>query len=117
MADKIIAVRGNCDSEVDQMLLHFPIMADYALLVDEGKRLLLTHGHIFNTENPPMAAEAIFCGHTHLWKLERIGQMAVCNTGSPTFPKGGNPPSLAIYEAGKISLRTLHGEILKELTL
>lgn len=117
MADKIIAVRGNCDSEVDQMLLRFPIMADYALLVDEGKRLLLTHGHIFNTENPPMAVEAIFCGHTHLWKLERIGQMAVCNTGSPTFPKGGNPPSLAIYEAGKISLRTLHGEILKELTL
>ena len=51
LADKIIAVRGNCDAEVDQMLLDFPIMETYALLVDGGKRYLLTHGHIYNKEN------------------------------------------------------------------
>ena len=53
LADKIIAVRGNCDAEVDQMLLDFPIMETYALLVDGGKRYLLTHGHIYNKENMP----------------------------------------------------------------
>ncbi len=65
LADKIIAVRGNCDAEVDQMLLHSPIMADYALIVDEGKRLFLTHGHIFNPTNlPPGKFDAVFFGHT-----------------------------------------------------
>ena len=54
MADKIIAIRGNCDSEVDQMLLDFPIMQDYMLLVDEGHKLLLTHGHIYNKVTPAL---------------------------------------------------------------
>ena len=117
MANRIVAVRGNCDSEVDQMLLHFPIMADYALLVDEGKRLLLTHGHNYDTEHRPTAFEVMFCGHTHLWQLEPKGDFIVCNTGSPTFPKGGNPPTFAIYDSGTISVHTLDGKILKEVAL
>ena len=117
MANKTIAIRGNCDSEVDQMLLHFPIMADYALLVDEGNRLLLTHGHKYDASHQPTAFEVLFSGHTHLWKLEHKGDFVVCNTGSPTFPKGGNPPTFAIYNSGKISVHTLDGNILKELTL
>ncbi len=117
MANRIVAVRGNCDSEVDQMLLHFPIMADYALLVDEGKRLLLTHGHNYDTEHRPTAFEVMFCGHTHLWQLEPKRDFIVCNTGSPTFPKGGNPPTFAIYDSGTISVHTLDGKILKEVAL
>ena len=106
MADKIIAVRGNCDSEVDQMLLHFPIMADYALIVDEGKRLFMTHGHIYNEENlPKLGIDALFYGHTHLQKLEKSSDgKLICNTGSVTFPKGGNPKTFAIYEKGKIKM-------------
>lgn len=50
LADNIVAVRGNCDSEVDQMLLHFPIQATYSLLVDEGRKILLTHGHVYNDQ-------------------------------------------------------------------
>ncbi len=70
MADKIIAVRGNCDSEVDQMLLDFPIMSDYAMIVDEGHKLFLTHGHIYNKENLPKGSfDAVIYGHTHLWEL------------------------------------------------
>ena len=83
MKENIVAVRGNCDSEVDQMLLHFPIMAPYAVVVDEGRRLFLTHGHIYNEENmPPGLHDVFFYGHTHLQKLERTpnGQV-VCNTG------------------------------------
>lgn len=70
LADKIIAVRGNCDAEVDQMLLDFPIMETYALLVDGGKRYLLTHGHVYNKENMPKGPyEAMIYGHSHLWEL------------------------------------------------
>lgn len=118
-ADKIVAVRGNCDAEVDQMLLDFPIMETYALLVDHGKRYLLTHGHIYNKENMPKGPyDAIVYGHSHLWELSYVDvpmlgkdsekiRRAVCNTGSITFPKGGNPPTLATLEDGKFTMYRL----------
>ena len=119
LADKIVAVRGNCDAEVDQMLLDFPIMETYALLVDHGKRYLLTHGHIYNKENMPKGPyDAIVYGHSHLWELSHVDvpmqgkesdklRRAVCNTGSITFPKGGNPPTLATLEDGKFTMYRL----------
>ncbi len=116
MADQIIAIRGNCDSEVDQMLLEFPIMADYALLVDEGKRLFLTHGHIYNESHLPKGkSDFFFYGHTHLWKLEKQDETTVCNTGSITFPKGGNVPTFATYENGKVNIYQTDGTLLKTL--
>ena len=118
MADDIVAIRGNCDSEVDQMLLHFPIMADYLLLVDGDKRLILTHGHVYNKEKRPLGkCDAIFYGHTHLWELTRTPQGVVCNLGSITFPKGGNPPTFAIYEAGVISVYKTDGTLLQKMSL
>ena len=116
MADKIIAVRGNCDAEVDQMLLDFPMMETYVLLVDQGKRYLLTHGHIYNKENMPKGPyDAIVYGHSHLWELSHVeapswregeekAPLAVVNTGSITFPKGGNPPTFATLENGKFTM-------------
>lgn len=126
MADDIVAVRGNCDSEVDQMLLHFPILQTYMLLVDEGRRLLLTHGHLYHKEHLPAGHfDAVFYGHTHLWELsqaqraerDRPALPVICNTGSITFPKNGNPPTMAVYEKGCITVYTLQGEILQTLTL
>ena len=118
LADKIVAVRGNCDAEVDQMLLHFPIMQDYMLLVDEGRKLLLTHGHIYNKENLPAGKyDAVIYGHTHLWELERINGTVICNTGSITFPKNGNQPTLATYESGTFTMYSLAGEQLNQLSL
>ncbi len=116
MADDIVAVRGNCDSEVDQMMLHFPIGSDYLLLVDEGRRLLLTHGHIYNKEQLPCGRfDAVFYGHTHRWELTKKDGTIVCNTGSITFPKDGNPPTVAIYEHGKVTMYNLENhEILDE---
>ena len=113
LADKIVAIRGNCDSEVDQMLLHFPIMGTYMLLVDGGRRYLLTHGHLYNKENMPQGPyDAIVYGHTHLWELAHAAgpagrEVLVCNTGSITFPKGGNPPTLATLEDGKFTVYNL----------
>ena len=117
-SDPIIAVRGNCDSEVDQMLLNFPIMADYALLVDNGKKLFLTHGHVYNENNLPKGKhDVFFYGHTHLWKLEKEPTALFCNTGSITFPKGGNAPTFATYENGTISIHQLNGTLLKSVRL
>lgn len=117
LADKIVAVRGNCDAEVDQMLLHFPLMQDYMLLVDNGVKLLLTHGHVYNKEHLPSGqVDAVLYGHTHLWELEKAGDMVVCNTGSITFPKQGNPPTMVVYENRKFLVYTLDGELLKELS-
>ena len=113
----VMAVRGNCDSEVDQMLLQFPVLSTYAVVVDNGRRLFLTHGHVFNEENLPACKhDFFFYGHTHLWKLEQddSGQV-VCNTGSVTFPKGGNEPTFAIYEDGHVEMRRLDGSVVKKL--
>ncbi len=117
--DCIVAVRGNCDSEVDQMLLDFPMLADYALLVDDGVKLFLTHGHLFQPGvRPALSIDAFFAGHTHLWLLEKSEEgIACCNCGSPTFPKGGNPPTFAVYENKTITVYTIDGEILKRLSI
>lgn len=118
MANDIVAVRGNCDSEVDQMLLDFPILSTYTLLVDNGKKLLLTHGHIYNKERLPNGRfDAIIYGHTHLWMLESTKDGVICNTGSVTFPKGGNPPTLAIYENGILGIYLLDGTPVKTMRI
>ena len=66
--NKLLCVRGNCDTEVDQMVLEFPIMADYAVMYLDGKMLYLSHGHHFNPENPPELSEGdiLMNGHTHI---------------------------------------------------
>ena len=117
LADRIVAVRGNCDSEVDQMLLQFPVLADYAVVVDNGRRLFLTHGHVYNEEHmPPCRHDAFFYGHTHLWKLERSADgCVVCNTGSVTFPKGGNVPTFAVLDNGRLSVRAMDGTVLASI--
>ncbi len=116
LSDRIIAVRGNCDSEVDQMLLQFTIMSDYAMIVDNGVRLFLTHGHKYNESNmPTVACDAFLYGHTHLWKLETVNGKTVCNTGSITFPKGGNEPTFATFADGELRIHSLNGDTLKYL--
>lgn len=131
MSDRIIAVRGNCDSEVDQMLLSFPCLADYAMLFVGGKKIFITHGHLFNPGVPaggafppgsvsiPAAGTDVFMsGHTHLWELERHEGVVVCNTGSVTFPKDGRVPTFATIDDDMVlRLRALDGRVLKEITL
>lgn len=117
-ASDVVAIRGNCDGEVDQMLLHFPILGDYLLLVDEGKKLFLTHGHVYNKDKMPQGHfDAIVYGHTHLWEMTPIDGTVVCNTGSITFPKGGNEPTFMTYEHGTFTAYNLEGKKLKEYSL
>lgn len=118
LADRIVAVRGNCDAEVDQMLLHFPMMGDYAMLVEGGRRYMLTHGHKYNMNNrPQLGIDVMMYGHTHLWDLHKEDDgTIICNTGSITFPKGGNVPTFVTIEHdGTICVRNLDGEVLSSL--
>lgn len=109
LKDKIIAVRGNCEAEVDQMLLEFPCMADYALIEEEGIRIFATHGHLYNPGKLPfLPTGALFLyGHTHLWEVCREKGITICNPGSITLPKQGREATFAIYEAGIISVHRL----------
>lgn len=111
MADRIVAIRGNCDSEVDQMLLNFPMMADCSTVVNGRQRYFLTHGHIYSPQNRPSEGiDVFFSGHTHLWELRRDGSTLICNTGSITFPKEGREATFAtIEEDGRVVVRTLDG--------
>ena len=107
-ADRILAVRGNCEAEVDQMVLPFPCMADYALLSCDGLTMYLTHGHHHNPDNlPPLPAGSVFLsGHTHV-KLDEVRKGIRClNPGSVFIPKDGSH-SCMIYENGTFFTRIL----------
>ena len=106
--DIIIAVRGNCEAEVDQMVLPFPCMADFCQLFLHGKTFYLTHGHHFNPDNlPPLPEGSIFLsGHTHV-KLDEVRNGIRClNPGSVSIPKDGSHSCL-LYEDGVFTFRIL----------
>lgn len=100
-SNHILAVRGNCDTEVDQMVLTFPILADYAYISADGLQIFATHGHRFNTQTPPALSQGdiLLHGHTHILASEKFGNdNTYINPGSTSIPKGGNPKSYMIYE-------------------
>ncbi|MBQ3826124.1 MAG: phosphodiesterase [Spirochaetaceae bacterium] len=120
LADKIIACRGNCDAEVDQMLLSFPVLSDYALIADNGTRLFCTHGHIYNPENLPhlSGTDLFLFGHTHIQELYKAeGKPAICNPGSISLPKANSAAGYAIYENRSITTYNLAGKIIARLTV
>jgi len=115
--DNIVAVRGNCDSEVDQMVLEFPCMADYSIiLADAGVELFVTHGHIWSPSSPPPFSDtAVFLfGHTHIKQAELIGDNLVVNPGSISLPKDGSR-SYAVYEDKGFELKTLEGSSIRRI--
>ena len=117
MKSKIIAVRGNCDAEVDQMVLQFPIMADYVRIEADGLSIFATHGHHHNTTTPPPLekGEIMLHGHTHILKIEEFGDGSFyINPGSVALPKEGNPRSYAVYENRTFTIKELDGRVILE---
>ncbi len=103
---KIMCVRGNCDSEVDQMLLEFPIMSDFAwIMLEQGQRLFATHGHIYNQNKLPLLAEGdvLLHGHTHIRQAEKVQGIHVINPGSVTIPRQDNIASYALLESTQVT--------------
>ena len=108
LAGKILAVRGNCEAEVDQMVLPFPCMADYALVEADGQTLYLTHGHLWNPDDlPPLGPGTVFLsGHPHV-KLDEMRRGIRClNPGSVSIPKDGSHSCL-VCENGVFTFRIL----------
>ncbi len=111
----ILSVRGNCDTEVDQMVLKFPILADYALICDNGLNMYATHGHIYNETTPPPLADGdiLLHGHTHVIRNESFGNNnRYLNPGSITLPKENNPRSYMIYENKSFTVYNIDGNII-----
>ena len=131
LAHKIIACRGNCDAEVDQMVLAFPISADYACIVDNGVRIFASHGHIYSpakktsdepvvvgSKIPPLSPNDIeLFGHIHEQHLYKTQEgVLVCNPGSTSLPKNGSPAGFAVYKKGEIALYDMDGQELKRMS-
>ena len=116
---EIYAVRGNCEAEVDQMVLDFPVLADYMLLFEEDKVIYATHGHIWNEDHlPPMKpGDVLLHGHTHVLRAERKNGILILNPGSVAIPKEGNPPTYAVLENGVFSIRDFERNVVREIKL
>ena len=117
LADELLCVRGNCDTEVDQMVLSFPVLADYALLYLDEKTFFLTHGHKFNDDVlPPLQQGSVLMyGHTHVPKRVDHGKYKSFNPGSVSIPKENSPHSYMILENGKAYWKDIEtGEVYAE---
>ena len=116
---ELLCVRGNCEAEVDQMVLEFPVMADYAILVLNGLTFFATHGHLFNQDQmPPLkAGDILVHGHTHLLKAEKVNGHYILNPGSTSIPKGGNPATYAILDEQDFKILDFDGNVVKEAKL
>ncbi len=114
---EIYAVRGNCEAEVDQMVLEFPVLADYMLLMLGDKAVYATHGHIYNEKNlPPMKpGDILLHGHTHVLHAGEKDGILILNPGSVSIPKEGNPPTYAVLEDRLFAIRDFEGNTVKEI--
>ena len=115
--ERILCVRGNCDTEVDQMVLAFPLLADYALIAQDGLTIYATHGHVYNAaRTPPLCpGDILLHGHTHVPAWEDHGDFLCLNPGSVSIPKEGSPRGYMTLENGLFLWKTLEGEIWHEL--
>ena len=105
LADRILAVRGNCEAEVDQMVLDFPVLADYALIEASGVSLFATHGHVYNPDNPPPVAKGsvLLNGHTHVPACVEYDNYTYMNPGSVSIPKENSVHSFMTLENATFS--------------
>ena len=119
--EKLLCVRGNCDAEVDQMVLEFPVLADYAVLPVGQRLIYATHGHIYHVKNlPPLApGDVLLHGHTHVPAWTEFGQGNLyLNPGSVSIPKEDSPHSYMTLEENTMQWKELESSaVFHELTL
>lgn len=116
LKDKIIGIKGNCDSEVDQEVLRFPLLPMF-MIMSSDKKFFFTHGHIYNAYNlPPMSkGDVLVHGHYHIpWLFEKDGVL-VASPGSIAIPRGDSKPAYIVIEDGKLDIKSLDtGESIKK---
>lgn len=111
--ENLLCVRGNCDTEVDQMVLEFPIMAEYCMLELDGQTIMAAHGHVFNPANPPMLknGDILLNGHTHIPACEERNGYIYMNPGSVSIPKEDSLHSYMIYDNKIFEWKDMNGEV------
>ena len=109
IADKIICVKGNCDTEVDGMVLDFDVLSERAVIYDGKTEMFFTHGHKCGPDNPPKLKKGsyLICGHTHVPVIEDRGEFIYVNCGSVSIPKNESKNCALIYEEGSFKYVTL----------
>ena len=119
LIERVFCVRGNCEAEVDQMVLPFPVMADYCLLEQGGHVIFATHGHHYNLDNPPLlkAGDVLLHGHTHVPAKDSSLGFWYLNPGSVAIPKEGSAHSYMTLENGVFTWKDLEGVEYDQLVL
>ena len=119
MRDKILCVRGNCDTEVDQMVLEFPVLADYAILCIGDRVVYATHGHVYNESKlPPLQkGDVLLHGHTHVPKCVEHEDHLYINPGSVSIPKENSPHGYLILDGTRLIWKDFDGAPYMEYTL
>ena len=119
LKERVFCVRGNCEAEVDQMVLPFPVMADYCLLEQGGPVIFATHGHHYNLDNPPLlkAGDVLLHGHTHVPAKDSSLGFWYLNPGSVAIPKEGSAHSYMTLENGVFTWKDLEGVEYDQLVL
>ena len=119
MKNEILCVRGNCEAEVDQMVLEFPVLADYALLCEGSTMIYCTHGHVYNTGKlPPLQkGDVLLHGHTHIPAWEDHGSYRYLNPGSVSIPKENSWHGYMVLENGLFTWKDFDGNVQHQLAL
>ncbi len=119
IANELICVRGNCDTEVDQMVLDFPVLAEYAILYNEGKMIFATHGHNFNPANPPKIkkGDILLNGHTHIPAFEEKEGFTYVNPGSVSIPKENSEHSYILLDGNTLKWKNLESNTYLQKTV
>ena len=114
LSSKLLCVRGNCDTEVDQMVLSFPILADYAVIPVGDRLIYATHGHKFGEDNPPPLShgDILLCGHTHVPKCADHGNFVYLNPGSVSIPKENSHHGYITLEDGIFLWKDMAGTVI-----
>ena len=119
MKNEILCVRGNCEAEVDQMVLEFPVLADYAVLCEGTTMIYCTHGHVYNTGKlPPLQkGDVLLHGHTHIPAWEDHGSYRYLNPGSVSIPKENSWHGYMVLENGLFTWKDFDGNVRHQLAL
>lgn len=117
LQEKIIAVRGNCDAQVDEMISDFK-MKDFISMEINGSRYFFTHGHIYNIDDlPPEDFDVMIYGHIHTGFIEKRNGKIFVNTGSISLPKNNTKHSYIMIEENKIYLKDVEGNVLDSIEI
>jgi len=116
--EELLCVRGNCEAEVDQMVLEFPVMAEYAWLNMDGLNIFATHGHLHNIEKmPPLKkGDILLHGHTHVQAMQSVGDCWYINPGSVSIPKEDNENSYMTYQNKTFIIKNLDGKEIRRIS-